>query len=307
MRRQGDPLFERTRASAWQQAWTMSALAANSAPPVALHELASKLRIRQIEFLPLISTAGIRPLDGGYVIYINTRAPGAESVTRERLEPTHDDFSNLNSPLRFTVAHEMAHVFFFNAVGGNHDSPLLRKHWQAIENSCNQMARVLLLPKAPFLRELGPDLLAAPQLWITSRRFAVSPRVLIYRLQLEDLRHTMADSDGGLIGLVEEGRDQAMLVAVHTIGTFARMRWPKQKWSPEGISVNDLHLLVAWEKILNRSERVTVDAEVDWRGDEAAPCRLDLLPISRRPFSAILTIRVTGYVRPRADTLQRAM
>src|SRR5688500_9817362 len=112
------PELLRIRQCAWDQAQQISFSVGETAPPVALHTIAIELKIKRIEFIPLLCTAGIGPVEDGYSIYINTRAPGAANIKKRCLDVSLDDFQLLNPRLRFNVAHEMAHVFFFNAVGG---------------------------------------------------------------------------------------------------------------------------------------------------------------------------------------------
>src|SRR5713226_7006091 len=119
MRRTTGPSLSDIRECAWEQAHQMSLSVADAAPPVALHKLAALLRIRRIELLPMLCTAGIGPVEDGYVIYINSTAKGTANFTKKRLDLTDEDFRSLNVSLRFSVAHEMAHVLFFNALDGD--------------------------------------------------------------------------------------------------------------------------------------------------------------------------------------------
>jgi hypothetical protein len=91
--------FVELRERAWRAAWNMSGAAAESDPPVPLYKFAAQLRINRIEFLPLLSTAGIGPVDGGYVVYMNSRAPGASKVPTKCLQVTSKDFVHWTEPV----------------------------------------------------------------------------------------------------------------------------------------------------------------------------------------------------------------
>ena len=295
--------FSELRRRAWHQAWKMSACAAANAPPVALHELADKLRIRRIEFLPLLSTAGVGPVENGYVVYINTRAPGATRISKKCLDLTHEDFTSLTSPLRFSVAHEMAHVFFFDLLGGDCESNLLRRHWQALENSCNQMARVLLVPRKSLLREIEGDLFALDRLMHVVRRFRVSPQVFIYRLHLDDMRDAFQGHDAGLIACIQKRPEGPRVIAAHALGGLATIRWPSGESSSEGMPLEKLFLSVDLGALVAKREHVLADAEVSWRPEKVAPCKLELNPVRNDPLMSILSVRLAGYLTPPKNKL----
>ena len=280
----------------------MSLAIADAAPPVALHELASKVRIQRIELLPMLCTAAIGPVDGGYVIYINTTANGSEQIRKGHLDVTEEDFRCLNNSLRFSVAHEIAHVFFFNSVGGDCRNTLLQDHWRALENSCSQMARVMLLPAKALVREIGNSVFAPGRLLEIVRRFKVSPAVFIYRLNLDDMRSEFRrtfpiEEEDGLIACIHMRRNEPAVIASQPFGVLGHSRWGEKHWSPEGAPLKSLCLCANIAAILNRRENALVDADVFWREGQFVPSTVEIQWYNR--VTCILSIHLRGYIEKR--------
>jgi hypothetical protein len=217
--------FRQLREKAWSEALRTSEWACRFGLPVSLRELAIRLNVRRLEFKPLISTGGIGSDDaGGYVIYVNPRAPGAESVTKRHLDLTADEFASFPPPLRFTIAHEMAHVFFFKNLRDECASPLLHRHWEALENDCNHIARVLLLPRPRLVEEWSNQFLDVLQIQAILAKFAVSPEVLVRRLNLPDVRQSLKEING-ILALVRKVEGESRIIAYETWGPYASGRY----------------------------------------------------------------------------------
>jgi hypothetical protein len=287
--------FVQLRQRAWRRVLELSDVAGDCAPPVPLNEIATRLSIRGVEFLPLVSTAGVGPVEDGYGVYINTRAPGAAPFGRSCLHTTREDFDRLSAPLRFTVAHEMAHVLFFELLGGDCENQLLRKHWRALEHTCNQMARVLLLPKKPFLRELGGDLFSLQAATTVIRRYRVSPDVFIFRFRVADIGRAFDGHDEGLIAYIKDRVNGPRIMAAHSLGTVANIRWPVRNWRSGRIALDKLYLSIDVEALLRTRHRGVVDAEVLWRDDQMIPCKVEVWPFPREPIRGVVSIRLTGH------------
>jgi hypothetical protein len=254
----------------------------------------AQLRIRRIELLPMLCTAGIGPVDDGYVIYINSTAKGTANFTKKCLDLTDEDFRSLNVSLRFSVAHEMAHVFFFNALDGDCRNDLLQSHWRAVENSCSQMARVILLPKKATLREIGPTMFATGRLLQIIKRFHVSPAVFIYRLGDEDMFAAFQSQDAGLIACVHTGRGKRTVIATRALGSLGKSRWGRDRWCPEGWPLEKLNLCVDLDDLLQRREHLVFDAMVFWREEQDAPCTVEIQWYNT--LTAVLSIRLHGHL-----------
>lgn len=295
--------FSVLRKHAWHAAAKLAAYAPQCQAPVALHEFAARLRIRRLEFRPMLSTAGIAVVPDGYVIFINTNAPGASLIEKKVLQIGAEDFDQLTTPLRFNVAHELAHVIFYDLLGGDWTHSVLKDHKDALENACNQIARALLLPKAAFERDLKSDLYSASRLFSLARRYRVSPRMAVFRLHLDDLQHYLSQSHCGLIALVERRSGEYYVTASHTIGTLARLRWRVEDWSKDGVCASDLHLGVDLNDWLNRGGDTIVDSEVRWVNSGTVPCRVDSFCFGRDSSLALVTVRLTGYLQDRPSSM----
>src|SRR5205807_1357374 len=108
---------------------------------------------------------------------------------------------------------------------------LLQRHWRALENSCNQLARVILLPKRALLREIGDGLFRSAHLCQVAKRFQVSPSVFVYRFHVDDISGRFDAEGSGLLACVRARRDGAKVIAAHAVGSLGRTRWPKELWA----------------------------------------------------------------------------
>jgi hypothetical protein len=199
----------------------------------------------------------------------------------------------------------MAHVFFFNAVGGDCRNELLQRHWRALENSCSQMARVILLPKKALLREIGDGLPTAGQCLEIAKRFRVSPAVFIYRLHVHDVYEICPAADG-LIACVFMQGSHPRVIARHAFGSLGVSRWPRSDWRPEGLPLESLCLLADVRDMLNCGKQVVFEANVFWRREQVIPSTVEIQWYDAS--TAILSVRLDGHIqktgngRPRGDS-----
>lgn len=163
------------------QEWAMSVA---DRVPVPLHELAKQRNIHRIRFEPLISISGIVKTKDGFDIVVNTEdAPEAIQKGSTVQEVNNSDWSNFKLPLLFSMAHEIAHVIFFDVVGGITKKRFLRDHEDELETACSKMARMLLIPKQRLIREIGDRLFDVNHIKGLTELFKVSPEVFIWRFQ----------------------------------------------------------------------------------------------------------------------------
>jgi hypothetical protein len=248
----------------------------------------------------LLSTAGIVYTEAGYSILINVSAAGASAIEKKRLDLTAEDFSRLNAPLRFTIAHEMAHVFFFDLLDDEASKQLLRKHWRAVENTCNQIARVLLAPKSVLLRELDGGLYSVIHLRRVIRRFGISPEVFIRRLNMDDMKSIVLEQEG-LIAYIRRTERGLRIVASHALGDLASTRWPKARHA-KGVPISRLFLCARHEieSMVASGRTGVVETEVIWRPDEFIPCRVEVHAYHSKSLNSIVTVRFLGHLQKRS-------
>src|SRR2546422_11139957 len=121
--------------------------------PVPLHELAESLQVKHVRFEPLLSTAGISKAQDGFAIFVNTEARGPSQSQGTVLGLDQDTWAGFEPSTRFTLAHELAHLLFFEAADRNWKSDLFRRHERALERACIEIAGLLLMPRNLLLSE----------------------------------------------------------------------------------------------------------------------------------------------------------
>lgn len=120
----------------------------NKALPTNLDSMARERKVREIDFRPLIVDGGLSLLDDGFLITVHCEE-GQEERFHDILakDPTG---RSLPKRARFTIAHEIAHTFFFDLDSSppqateNHKD---RRTLRSLEDACHLAARQLLLPE----------------------------------------------------------------------------------------------------------------------------------------------------------------
>ena len=172
--------------------------------PVCLKSIALERKVRDVVFRPLLIDACLGVRHDGFVIFVKCSKQRSTALTKAfESSPCSGYF--LPNRTRFSIAHEIAHTFFFNLDSSPPASDVeLRKtrSIDALETACNEIARRLLLPKALFLPELGKINVLNPQaLRALARKAAVSTDVFTLRLnQLFDWTSIL----GGILCIREE-------------------------------------------------------------------------------------------------------
>ena len=120
--------------------------------------MAKALGVERIRFEPLISDAGLAKTAEGFEIVINTEAPGATEPPGSIFLADDGRWNELRSPLRFSVAHELAHVPFLISAGRKRFADVLTRNQPDVERGSSVLARTFLLPRKLLIRELGNGL-----------------------------------------------------------------------------------------------------------------------------------------------------
>ncbi len=214
---------------AWQTAQKMTTPLSQESPPVPLGELAEHAGIRRVRFEPLISDAGLARKGSDFEVVVNGDAFDGAPSAGTILEVGDPKWAEFTVPLRRTIAYEIAHLLFLNAAQKDQYSDLFRKNERAVENGCNILARVFLLPRQMLLREVGERLFDVDHVKNLTAASRVSPEVFIRRLHLSDMR-----TDWKLDGFIAYVREQEgvlrIIVCLHRTGLTAlwRRRNPRQ-------------------------------------------------------------------------------
>lgn len=140
--------------------------------PTDLQDLAIERSVEYIEFLPLLVEGGILVTRNGFIINVRCDPSEGERLT----ELFQSDGTGRALPRtivnrsRFTIAHELAHTFFYDT-SRTPPSSLIETadigNPRKLESACNRIASHLLLPeellirKYPQLESCDPELLCS--------------------------------------------------------------------------------------------------------------------------------------------------
>jgi hypothetical protein len=158
----------------------------------------------------MLPSGGIAFAEGGFVVYI--RDLKRESPHRILLD-NDAALPDLAPRERFTLAHELAHTFFFTT-----SSPPAKlagyPRSRILEELCQYGARQLLLPEAALRRRLAEnDPVTSAFICRIADQFAASPEVVIRRL---DESGMVGYSGPSLLMLQEEAHsDDAEVIAAY--------------------------------------------------------------------------------------------
>lgn len=163
----------------------------NSVLPIPLREIASARRIKEVRFAPMSKDGLLLPEVDGFTVCVKCDESSIAQWSDAWKNPM-DSGRSLPGRTRFTIAHEIAHTFFYD-LSNTEIRPFLDMTGSAIsryvEQKCNLAAGRMLLPDYLLHAEVKgnrdePSVdLYDP--WILSslrRRAAVSPDCLLVRI-----------------------------------------------------------------------------------------------------------------------------
>lgn len=157
--------------------------------PIDFDVVATKIGNIDIEVREMIPEAAVEVADGRFKIYLQNNFSDRAGSSRRQ---------------RFSLAHEIAHTFFFEPKEGNLKPVKGAPRGLSLERACHQGAGMLLIPERFLERELkkvGGQFHAREVLdW--AKLFDVSVEVLLRRLQ----RCGTLESSGVSFALVDNGR-----------------------------------------------------------------------------------------------------
>lgn len=155
--------------------------------PILLRPLAERRKVTLVDFCPLLVDAMLTTRPEGFRVLINSDGGRAQEL-KERYS-NESKATLLPSRIRFSIAHELAHTFFYDLTNG---SPKLSKKFTAgggrtelenLERHCNAIASHLLLPTKMLLQELLRIKIITPESILKlSQTAGVSLPALLLRL-----------------------------------------------------------------------------------------------------------------------------
>ena len=138
-------------------------------PPVDLHEIARRSAVLAIKDQRMIPEAVLSTEAGGFCIY---------------LQSNFKDFPGAEVRQRFSLAHEIAHTFFYKLRDGVQKPNRGAPRGDELERACHIGAGLLLVPQRFLIQEIrridGP--IGAKHTLDLARKFDVSVEVMLRRL-----------------------------------------------------------------------------------------------------------------------------
>jgi hypothetical protein len=173
------------------EAESLASRVAKNEFPVLLRSIAERRRVTSVDFCPLLVDAMLTTHSEGFRILLNSD----EGRAKELIERYNNESKTRILPvrLRFSIAHELAHTFFYDLTK---TSPKLSRKFSSgggrtelenLERNCNTIASHLLLPTqmlaAGFLRlkTITPESISD-----FARTTGVSLHALLLRLDKSD-------------------------------------------------------------------------------------------------------------------------
>jgi hypothetical protein len=152
---------------------------------IRLSKVAAERKVKEVVFRPLLVDGCLGIRKDGFVIFVKCAKQKCSELSKA-LELEDQARTSLPYRVRFTIAHEIAHTFFFNLQSSPPSSDVELDNWRTVnslEYACNELARRLLLPANLFRPALEKaDVLDPDALRKIARRAAVSTDVFTIRL-----------------------------------------------------------------------------------------------------------------------------
>jgi Zn-dependent peptidase ImmA (M78 family) len=186
--------------------------------PILLRPIAEGRKVTSVDFCPLLVDAMLTTHSDGFRILLNSDGGRAKEL-KERYNNESKE-RTMNPRLRFSIAHELAHTFFYNI---SKKSPELAKTFTSgggrtaldnLERNCNTLASHLLLPTSMFRSEFLRLKEVTPETVLNfARKAGVSPQALLLRLNKSDSLFIERYFKGCIV-LIEKHEDKIVIRAI---------------------------------------------------------------------------------------------
>lgn len=200
--------WRRSTAAAVDQLATATAA---GALPVRLPEIARARKVREVVFRPLLVDGCLGVRGDGFVIFVGCEKRNSSDLNKA-WSFGHPADRSLSARIRFTIAHEIAHTFFFDVEASPPRPTLDLKNPRTVsslEQTCNQLAARILLPEPLFQKSVHEtDVLDPVALRQLANKSGVSPHVLTVRLKQS---FDWPDSFGAVLCVRHEGNGPKVL------------------------------------------------------------------------------------------------
>lgn len=303
MRRAQDSPFDRLRQQARSVVDQWAQSVADGPLPVSLQDLAAAYKVRAVVFEPLLSDTALEREGNGFLICVNTEGRGANHKAGTEIELSSSDVSTWSAPLRFSVAHELAHLIILELTGREEKRDFFRRHSEALERTCNEMAGAMLLPQLRLKREIGSRLFDAVHLRDLCGRFAVSPETFFLRFRSADVRTELKAFDG-LVVLARENQESIEIALSIVLEPLARQKWRHIAEARESLQIEAIGLPSEVLRSVCEEEALEKQVEIEWRHASTLeprtilPCELKTCRLYSKRRAIIIAIRVIAPPEP---------
>ncbi len=148
-------------------------------PPVDLFAVARHRRVKKVAFRFMIPRGVLLPVEGGFEVYLR-------DSNRKDFDTSETEPEGLLSPRqRFSLAHEIAHTFFYKFSGSVPAPDDAVSNGPELEKICDRTAGHILVPTDLLKREVGDyERIDAAFVRSVASKFRASLTVLIERLSI---------------------------------------------------------------------------------------------------------------------------
>lgn len=295
MSHDGESRLKKLKTAVWIHADQLAQAAAGGKFPVPLRRMAAEAKIKKIKFEPLLSSAGLQDKVSSFVIWVNTEARQVDQPAGKELDVENDDWSSMRPAVRFSIAHEIAHVLIINAARAGKLS--LGGRVAFVERACNEIARVILLPRELYTNSFPSGMFDLNAVAHVVRTARVSPEVLIRRSWLDDLRR-FREPHQGVLAFVRVKDDTLTVVEFQACGTQAIYRFgdpqdEKLDGARRAMLLKDWSIEETVGQGLWEGDGCTESKSIPDAVGAGLPCELSTLRIAESG-GFLLSIRVTG-------------
>jgi hypothetical protein len=175
-------------------------------PPISLQKVFARCRVKKVVFQPLLVEGALAIDDDGFVVFVNCDKNFKGSY-QMGFDVAGQEGRFLPGRVRFSLAHELVHTFFYDTQKQPYASRLNATHPKEIdslESACNFGASHLLIPTRSLKSDTYKhDVLTVDGITALAERYQVSIECLINRLEyLDDWTPKR-----GLVALVRQAAD----------------------------------------------------------------------------------------------------
>jgi hypothetical protein len=176
------PSWTSTRRTALQLGESLALATSHQRIPIRMRDLFPPRRVTDVIFRPLLMGGCLGITKNGFTILVRCDADRTEELLKRLW--LEDVEHRLPVNVRFTIAHEIAHTFFFDLTRPTPSSKVRTDsaaRANDLEVTCNKLAARILFPKV-LLQKEAADVLTPTGLRGLARKAGVSTKLLVVRM-----------------------------------------------------------------------------------------------------------------------------